>query len=90
MVARLEKRLEALESNFKELQQKLLAPKPKQRFLTIDEAAAYIEVSRNTIYRHMKAGLIAFHIIGTKRKVALSDLDEFLSRNHVGALPSIL
>lgn len=86
----LKQRLDSMERNFKELQTKLLAPRPKQKFLTTDEAADYLEVSRNTLYRYMREGHVAFHMIGGKRKLALDDLDEFINRNHVGALPTIL
>ena len=87
---RIKQRLDSMERSFKEFQAKLLAPKPKQKFLTTDEAADYLEVSRNTLYRYMREGQVAYHHIGGKRKLALNDLEEFINRNHNGAMPSIL
>lgn len=36
--------------------------------LTVEEAAAYLEVHRATLYRWVKEGLVAYYTVGSRRK----------------------
>lgn len=51
-----------------------------QEWFTVMEAAAYLRVSRQTIYRYMEDGLLNFFVLksGGGRRIKRSDLDALL------------
>lgn len=57
------------------------APTPKQEWLTVAEAADYLRLSRDTLYRWAKQGKIALYKVGgTATRVRKSDLDALAHR----------
>jgi excisionase family DNA binding protein len=49
-------------------------------YLTPDEAADWLRVSRPTLYAYIKAGLIPSVKIGGSRRISVQALEEALSR----------
>ncbi len=51
-----------------------------QTWFTVAEAAAYIRVTRQTIYRYMDEGLLPYYVLksGGGRRVNRTDLDGLL------------
>jgi excisionase family DNA binding protein len=51
-------------------------------WLTVNEAASYLKVSRQTIYLYCRSGLLAFYELksGRGRRFQRSDLDNLLER----------
>ncbi len=56
-------------------------------WLTPTEAAAYLRVTRPTIYRYMSTGLLPYYELksGGGRRLRRSDLDAVLERRHRGS-----
>lgn len=51
-----------------------------QTWFTVAEAAAYIRVSRQTIYRYMEDGVLKYYVLksGGGRRIKREDLDGLL------------
>lgn len=52
--------------------------KAKQKFLSEDQAEAFLEVSRTTLWRLRRSGALPFYKIGGKVRYAVEDLREWL------------
>lgn len=52
-------------------------PVAREQWLTVDEAAEALRVSRATIYRFIASGAISTAKFGRARRVAQSELDRF-------------
>jgi len=48
----------------------------EKTWLTIDDAAAYLDVSRTTIYKWARQGKLTIHKVGKTSRVKKGDLDE--------------
>ena len=56
-------------------------PAPKQEFLTIDQMAIMLNVSRSTLWRYEKSGKLRPFLIGGKKLYARSTIDSIVSPN---------
>lgn len=63
-------------------QGKTSAPDQAQEWFTPSEAARYLRVSRQTIYRYMEQGLLPFYELksGGGRRLRRRDLDALLEK----------
>jgi len=59
---------------------KTLPPTPPRVALRIDEAAAAIGISRNSIYAMMKSGELPYSVVAGRRLIKVSDLEALLVR----------
>lgn len=50
----------------------------EERFYTIPEVAAKLKVTRAAVYKWMKAGKLAFVVVGSERRVVGSALTTFI------------
>ena len=49
-----------------------------EQFYTVEEVAAALKVTRQTIYRWMQSGALRYVLAGERRRVPQSALDTFL------------
>ena len=59
-------------------------PKPAvpdltDRLLTVNDVAEYLSTHRAWVYRAMRDGTLPFVMVGTRRRVRLSDLQAYLA-----------
>lgn len=56
----------------------------KQNWFTIEEAAAYLRVTKATIYNYMKDGLLTYYQLksGRGRRFRKEDLDALLDKHQ--------
>jgi excisionase family DNA binding protein len=61
----------------------------EQELYTVEEAAAYLRVDRQTVYRWSREGKLAYHTLGTsgRRRYRRADLDALLHRREEGGDP---
>ena len=50
-----------------------------KRFINVDEAAEYLGLKKNTIYRYVHIRKIPFYKIGSRTQFDISELDEWIS-----------
>ena len=55
----------------------------QERFLTVDQVAERLQLSKMTIYRYLKAGKIAAYDLGKEYRIKQSDLEEFLEKKRL-------
>jgi excisionase family DNA binding protein len=55
---------------------------PAKPLLTVNESAAVLSVSRDTIYRLMKSGEIRYHVVAGDRRIQQEELERYLSRQE--------
>ena len=60
--------------------EEVTAPEPK-RWYTIRDAASYLAVSEQTIYRWMREGSISYHKIGDSTRFLRDDLDGVVDKH---------
>ena len=53
----------------------------EKEFLTMNEVAEFLQVSRMTVYRYFKAGLV-YHKLRRSVRIKRTDLDEFIRRGR--------
>ncbi len=58
-----------------------LSGPPSKRWYTIKDAASYLGVSEQTIYRWMREGAISFHKIGDSTRFLREDLDGVVDKH---------
>ena len=56
-----------------------------ERYLSVPEAATYLNTSERFIRRLIAERRVAFHKVGKHVRFRLSDLDDWLGRNRVEA-----
>jgi excisionase family DNA binding protein len=56
---------------------------PQTKAFRTSEAAAYLDISRATLYRLMEAGQIPYFLIGKRRFISRSALDRILEGETV-------
>ena len=54
------------------------SPIPDGKYLTIDEVCQYLKMSRTTIWRYTKSGILKPKKIGYKTLYARADIDDYL------------
>jgi excisionase family DNA binding protein len=54
---------------------------PGRDWFTIDEAAAYLDVSRPTVFRWMKQGLLSFYKVGGSTRFTREGLDAVIEKS---------
>ena len=69
--------------------------KQNQKLLTLTEAAQYLNVSRHSLYNYVSQRRITFITFSSKEKsrkyqFLLEDLDDFLIKSRIPALPETL
>jgi excisionase family DNA binding protein len=52
----------------------------EDELLSVSEVAAYLGVSRPTVYRLMRTGELEYSLVGTRRRVSRVALDAMLAR----------
>ena len=59
---------------------------PEGEYLTVDEASRYLKVSRTSLWRYSKMGILKPCKIGSRILFARADIDEYLKKggNHAG------
>ena len=55
---------------------------PEDRLLDNDEAAAFLKVTKRTLQTYRNTGEISFVQKGSKIYYRMSDIEEFLQKNH--------
>ena len=83
-------KVDKLEKKVASLEQHIDRVRPKEKLLEISQACLYLEVSRMTLYRYMDQGLLGYTKVGKTRRIALAELDKFISGSRIEAKPSIL
>jgi excisionase family DNA binding protein len=58
----------------------------RYEILSIDEAAAELRRKRWFLYKLLEDRKLAFHVIGGRKMILRSDLDEFIARSRVAAI----
>ena len=53
-----------------------------EKLLTLQEAAEKLQISRATIYRHMKNNILKTVKIGGARRVRQTDLEDLISKSY--------
>ena len=53
---------------------------PEGPWKSSSDAAAYLGVSRRTVYRLMESKLLAFSIIGERRRISVAELERYARR----------
>ena len=66
----------------KEICAELMPRKEEIYFLTIDEAAQRLRISRGTLYNRIYDGSIPSYTIGRRRLIKVQDIDEYLNSQH--------
>lgn len=52
-----------------------------ETWLTVNEVAAYLGLSRQTVYRLMASDELEYVMVGTRRRVSRAAIDAYLARN---------
>ena len=55
-------------------------PAPEGPWKTSADAADYLGISRRQIYRLMKARLLAFSMVGERRRISVAELERYARR----------
>jgi len=58
------------------------APAPEGPWLASDDSAAYLDISRRTIYRLMENGTLSWSLIGDRRRIAVAELERYAKRRR--------
>ncbi len=53
-----------------------------EQFYTVEEVAAALKVTRQTVYRWMQTGALRYVLAGERRRVSQSALDAFLKEGQ--------
>ena len=54
---------------------------PEKKWMTINEVAEYLEVSRNTVITIIKKGELKRTRVGAQYKITLADVEKYVKRN---------
>lgn len=67
------------------LKERQIAMVQGEQWMTVQEAAEYLRVSRRTLYKYMEEGVLPFYVISStgRRRLKRSDIDGLLI-SHTG------
>lgn len=89
-IQELESRLDLLEKKLNHLVTTVREPAKNDRYMDLIGACRFLECGKTLIYDLMKSGDLAFTHVGRQRRILLSDLRNYASKNYKKAKPSIL
>ncbi|MCX8485620.1 MAG: helix-turn-helix domain-containing protein [Crocinitomicaceae bacterium] len=83
-------RINQLESEIAKLKESLHLGKLREQYLDLKGASNYLGVSPRSLYRIMIEGELSYAIIGRRKKILVSELEEYVDKRKTAALGSIL
>ncbi|MBU6157624.1 MAG: excisionase family DNA-binding protein [Bacteroidetes bacterium] len=89
-IQELETRLEQVEKKLNHLVTVVREPGKNERYIDLLGACRFLDCGKTLIYDLMKSGELAFTQVGRHRRILLSDLRNYASKNYKKAKPSIL
>lgn len=83
-------RINQLESEISKLKESLQLGKLREQYLDLKGASNYLGVSPRSLFRIMIEGELSYTIIGRRKKILVSELEEYIDKRKTAALGSIL